>query len=379
MKQARWIHVAGIIGCAACSAAPEGAEGENARGERAATPSVSARSHGLPPSDGPFFSVTPTLDLVDGQVVDIVLDHFTPNTPLVIAQCPSDGTSTDCSANAISASTDATGLFTGTFPVFREYDAINSRRVSCVEDFSCNLSVAVFPSLTPVFRRALTFADGAPFTGTISVTPDTGVAGDVVQVVGAGWTPGARVEVTACTPGAPLTSCRAAGVLVGEDGSFDTVVQLVPSVGVGGALVDCTAAPGACVILARDPRHPLTNVVEVPITVQALPAPRGRVKAKVKLHATGVVANVRGSGWAPDRDISLLLCTSADFAHCGGYTVRTDNRGSFRVCEEFTNTQDFPCEAGGCSLIVADPNALTATAVVIPISNGVQSRVTSCD
>lgn len=230
----------------------------------------------LPP---PTAAVSPSTDLVDGDVVTLTVGGFGPDAFLDVEVCAlgADDLPLGCTWKP-SFSADDLGAGTTSFGVrarIRAWDPADGlhdcRQVTCtvtVTDYSNDDAATV----------ALSFATDGPLLPppTLTVTPTTGIVDDeTVTVTGTGFVPGEWVDVQLCATA--TTTCdheSARSVPVDSTGAMTVDLRLRGTFDHWtGETVDCRTEPG-CEVVARSSEAP--DEVRVPITFAPPPPPRGR-------------------------------------------------------------------------------------------------------
>jgi hypothetical protein len=147
-------------------------------------------------------------------------------------------------------------------------------------------------------------------------------------------------------------------------------------------LVDCTASPPHCGVLAFDTRAPETTQVAAPVTVPAVPAVRGTASLDLPSPLVhGLVARVLGTGWTANSALQAWICKGSSLVGCHATApfrpegIGVDGAGNLRAYQSLVGSlqegpsADVSCAAQpGCTLLLADPRALEATRVHVPLS-----------
>ena len=259
----------------------------------------------------PTLTVTPSTDLVDGQVVTVSGAGWRPNDDgdLYVELCR-EGSSYQCTSST-SAPTDESGAFAAPLLVRatgRDPDAgLDCRSEPCVvhvvEDYEDTTVVA-----------AVSFRPDGPllYHPTASVDPPTGlVDGQLVTVVGAGWEPGQRVTIIECNP--DRTRCPGTYLDVDADasGGFTTSYR-VRSNGdrQHRGPYDCRTHPCQLRLTA------LHQQVHVPLAFDAdvppLPPPTVSVTPNDDLLPVQEV-HVEGAGYFPHQALVYGQCTGPGY------------------------------------------------------------------
>jgi hypothetical protein len=142
-------------------------------------------------------TVTPSADLVDGQVVTVTGAGFNTNAQIYVGACAvvtTDPFQCD-TANTSSVVADGNGAFTTTFSAARYVRHPDGHYVDC-STASCTIGAT---DLSVTASVAVTFVGGPPPTPTAAVTPSSGlVDGQVIQVSGAGFPAGTIYQYGQC-------------------------------------------------------------------------------------------------------------------------------------------------------------------------------------
>ena len=150
------------------------------------------------------------------------------------------------------------------------------------------------------------------------------------------------MRVCANRPGFDLCGDSSTIQLPPGQTGFSTTVWLASTligwVGNRFLMADCTAAPGACLVVAHDTRDPEGTSAAAPLTVQALPRPRGTASLDLQTPLVDfkekyrlVIATPSGSnnGWNPTLDDEYLRRNAARFllqTRAPGRAERADER-----------------------------------------------------
>jgi protocatechuate 3,4-dioxygenase beta subunit len=317
-------------------------------------------------------TVTPAVDLVDGDVVALHGTGFTPGATVFFCQAVDDGTQDpeDCGGDIRGVQADAAGEFVADLAVRRFIlpSSVGSV-VDCAQpSATCSIGSSDFLAANRGFAFApITFTPKPPRT--LTVTPDTDLdAGDVVTVHGTGFAPSAMVSF-----------CQTTNFAAPDAGDCGAPVQAAPSDAAGefvatytvrrfitvrGSPTDCAQPGPACVIGASDvvagpalPFAPLTFLPRPPAAVTVTPA-SGLVD--------GDVVTVQGVSFFPGDPVSVcqgvgLTCYEPSD------TVQVDASGSFSV--NFA-VQRFMTTSGLTRLDCAAPSASCSLAYGAPGRSG---------
>jgi acetyl esterase/lipase len=207
----------------------------------------------------PTLTVTPDVDLVDGQTVSVTGSGFRPNYWVDFMLCGSEPSYESCQWLNGFAETGPDGTFTTDLPVFA-LKTTDGGDVDCRS--SADPCVLVATSGSPTSPRAgrapLHFAPDAPLLPppTITVEPSTGLPDAAnVTVTGSGFTPHGYAYVNVCAAGGGFDSCDPqAEVFATPDanGAFTVDLGVASSFeNWEGEPIDCLAAPG-CEVRAED-------------------------------------------------------------------------------------------------------------------------------
>jgi len=349
----------------------------------------------------PSMTVVPNDDLLDGQEVEVTLSGFPANTQVIIGECVGHlALGSQCGGVWQFVTTNAEGVFQGHVRVKRYFEPLSyAYTVSCAEPGSCVLGTVIDAG---VFEVPLYFRDVPILKGTLRVEPSAVDPGEFVTVTGSGWSPGAVVQTSfTATRGGTNDYTQAQQVVADDTGSFATSLPASAMQGyvdyddyiVDQTYVDCTAASDACGILALDTREPETTQVRVPVAVRPTGAAAGGATLDLESPLVdALVVRLRGSGWGQNQVLRAWQCKGASFEGCayvqdqfGPITLYTGETGSFRAyprlhARMFERGALVDCiDEPGCTLVIADPNALQATAVRVPLPyvRGDQFEVTS--
>ena len=250
--------------------------------------------------------VTPGTGQAGGQQVTVVASGFTPGAELAWCQGgfdPGGPVGTDlCGAPltlGIRADSGGTATFTGRLERFM-YPPRLGRWIDCADPAeACGLGVGEIANQQNVAAALLDFApppEPPANRGTVEVSPASGLApGDVVTATGAGFRPGAVIDLFQCLPGAGHPedcSRRAASVTTDGEGAFSTpltVAQLVLPPGLPST--DCAALVDPCVIAAAEAVDFPGTVAAAPVTITPPVLPPARLIAAGSNHTCAVTTS----------------------------------------------------------------------------------------
>lgn len=334
---------------------------------------------------GPSVTVSPTADVFDGERVLISVTGFGPSRSLEVGECSGHPKVliSDCGGAWWSGTTDDDGALHGTLKVQRSFQAYLGRTIDCDQEGPCLAGVSDGFSLTSVDVRyafPVTFhgtlpAVGEVRTGSVQLDQTEVVAGQSTNLSASAWAASSRVLVGFCPAGQALDSCWSVSGAVTPEGTYSGSIATTSVIDTGPGLADCTVA-GACVVRVADSRDVEHTAVNTPITVRSAGAKGGT--ATLDLHTPLVDSSpvrVVGSGWTPAHELRVMECQGSGFTTCALLRkVQADSDGAVRVYVEPSSiiSRRFVVDCGGspngCFLVVADPAALTATAVSIPLT-----------
>ena len=211
---------------------------------------------GAPLAPPPSFAVTPSTRLHDNQQVEISGRGFDSNESVYVYFCDLAQPQQQSCARLALAPATTEGTFAVTAFVRRAIQTFSSRAVCDTNGVQCGLQIYPTLSTGPVpLVVPVHFDPGAPLVlPTVTVAPSQGLNdGQVVQVSGSQFTPGATLVIIECQ----ATATGASGCDIGNlinvtadaSGQFATPFAVVGAFAVpGGSTVDCAAAPGNCYI-----------------------------------------------------------------------------------------------------------------------------------
>jgi hypothetical protein len=224
----------------------------------------------------PVLTVTPSLGLGARETVTVTGRGYGANEDLTVAECTRNSTSANysCFFFQPGATTDAAGSFSTTVTA-RRFIPGYPQPVDCAPS-ACLIAAYSYEDVLASTGADIAFDPNAPLPPppTVTVSPSTGLAdGQVVTVSGSGFSPHASVGMSQCRAGAATATDCAGGFQVASadaNGSFSTQLTVhtqlrITSFSPGGPLglglvpftstvttVDCTTAPGVCVIGAAN-------------------------------------------------------------------------------------------------------------------------------
>jgi hypothetical protein len=249
-----------------------------------------------------------------------------------------------------------------------------------------------------VFASLVITAGPAAAAATLTVTPDSGLAGgQVVQVAGAGFPAAASIgfcegvvtvplDFNSCAQNTESTQSAALDGTVGGSLRLNRFIY-VPNLG---SWVDCVASPQRCVIGAADISQLQDTVVTVPLSFDPPPPPpatRGSISVSPSSGLQpGQSVTVTGSGFRPGAAIDVLECVPgsgapADPSSCQppgslqGWTA--DASGSFTAqlpafgtitAPPGGPTDCFTGALGKCRIVAAEAVDFPNTDVAVPIA-----------
>ncbi|MGZ4714735.1 MAG: neocarzinostatin apoprotein domain-containing protein [Acidimicrobiia bacterium] len=294
----------------------------------------------IPPP--PTATATPDHDLGYRQVVTLAGSGFAPGD-VSVTECADLGTDplesfTVCGATG-TATADAGGNLTGTYRAGRILTDGYDPPVDCSTSFGRCFLVIGSSSYDPFALTAqvpLGFDPGsvAPPPPPVVVDPSTHLHdGQVVDVSGSGFTPNVQIGIAFCTAGTQsLGSCdlSQSTILNADDrGAFATTTAVHATIQTDGGPVDCTAAPGTCVLGVAN----ISDYLEFSLTPLAFETPS---RPELEVHSVSVEEGTGGvtavsvpvdlSGPAP---VAITLhwvaepgtATTADYTATGGSVV----------------------------------------------------------
>lgn len=219
----------------------------------------------------------------------------------------------------------------------------------------------------------------------LTVVPATDlVTGQSVDVTGTGFSPGKPVGVVQCIAGAfGLSHCdlgELSFATTDGTGGFATEFSVRRLISVGGATVDCSDSPGACVVGSASSSN-LNESATAPISFDP-DAPLPTEPAATVEPDTGLVdrqvVSVSGGGFLAGRYLRIWQCAaSGDPAPCiiMAEGAVTDSEGAFGhemtvrrgISAGDAGVVDCAAGPGTCEIVVSDPGNLEY-AVHVPIA-----------
>lgn len=213
--------------------------------------------------------ITPSTDLVDGQVVTVTGTGYDPFQRLEVFQCVAGAVDEfDCDLrNAYEWDADASGVFTFSFKLdariyvgdprgsIFDLEAVDCRSAAG----ACIIGIGYVLDADEAQTAPLSFDPDAPLNPPVAmtVTPDDGlVDGQILAVEGSNLTDREETFVYQCISGAEPNgeNCDFGGPDVrGVAGADGTITLEWPAKAVlyppAGGTFDCTTAPGACAVV----------------------------------------------------------------------------------------------------------------------------------
>jgi hypothetical protein len=234
--------------------------------------------------------------------------------------------------------------------------------------------------------------DPPPPTRTISLVPSPPVnGGDIVTVVGSGWTPGAEIGYCQAVDDLSLITSPGAGCFAGtgspsftvadQDGNFSAPLA-VYRWGYNGTLdlmVDCTASEPGCIVGAAELADLIPTTTVTPLTFSTPPSPpatRGEVTVTPSTDLNdGQSVTIEGSGFRPNQVIDLNQCIVVPVftgpSGCEwGTRARTTSDDLGNVSATFTvfrQIQGTDCTTRTCYLVASEAVDFVGTYVAAPI------------
>jgi hypothetical protein len=311
---------------------------------------------------GPTITVTPTTDLVDGQLVQVAGTGWTPQQSVRLVQCPTGVTTPTqvmqyCSERtSVVVLPDATGGFSVPMEVARQVPAgdcgTSPGRCSIVV-----LDLSVLAVLSPV---PLTFTDGPSLSESITIQPaEVGEHGDIVTVTGQKFPPTTAVSVAQCSSLREVTDewCAAAPITATTDATGAFTVELTVARGVmvgAGFPIDCA---DDCVIAAYTPGQVELATAEFQIvgsTVSVRADQSATVTPRGTVHITGDLWCSPPRGGDVDIDGTLTQVVN-------GRTVSAPFRAS-ATCDDLLVSWDADVVGLGDTRFRVGPASLTVRA-----------------
>ncbi|HEY6534180.1 MAG TPA: enediyne antibiotic chromoprotein [Acidimicrobiales bacterium] len=306
-------------------------------------------------------TATPDTMLVQGDDVTVTGSGAEPNSFVGIAQCLVGASGLE-SCSPLSGYTNATasGNF-ATVTTPRRILRISGVDHDCADVSTCELAaIGLDDGPASILATAAIQFDPSippPPPPTITATPSTGlVQGDVVELVGAGFTPNASVVVLQCLASASPDQCDSSNLqFFPADGSggFTRSVTPLRIIYVGNTAHDC--ALEACVLAAGSiPEGALQTEVSIQFDPNVPPPPPPTITVTpAQGLQDGQTVTVTGVGFQPNSFISVVQCgnpsqdtgANCDLRQIGGVQVGGDGTFShemkvLRVFETQNGTVD---------------------------------------
>lgn len=332
-------------------------------------------------------TVTPSTDLLDGQVVHVEVTGATPGSFAYSSLCSADGGTARCSfGSSGNGVVDAQGSTSYDVGLDAEFVLFDRTTVDCRTAPGCALITVISSedgSATPTVRSDLAFRPDGPLLPppTIAVSPATDlVDGTTVHVTGAGFTPGSGVEIVPCrSPFTVYGDCESPRTYqqAEADGTLAADAYLPAILFTGnGERVDCRVVP--CELVATrdlyllEERHTARAALAFRPDGPLLPPPALTVEPSEAL-VDGQSVQVSGTGFRPGL-VVISQCaagTAAGFGRCAGFDyVEADAQGALsttlnvavlaRVGNGFTDCKQAP----GCTIEALDFNSIGSLATV---------------
>lgn len=198
-------------------------------------------------------SATPAVNLLDGQTISLTGTGFDPAVQVGMTECLSGAVGIDqCDlADIRYANTDNSGSFSTDFRVTRVIDVAGTL-TDCAAPDACVVGIEETTNHAVTATASISFENLPMVPPAVTVDPAANLAtGQMVEVIGAGFTPLASVAVLECPANSALISdCDFFTMLfVKADGggTVDTEYPVVQVISVNGSNVDCATAL-ACVL-----------------------------------------------------------------------------------------------------------------------------------
>lgn len=336
-------------------------------------------------------TVSPDVDLVDGDVVTVAGTGWERGAQLALFQCAKPGGQYDCRRmlprpGHVTVATDGTFAAEARVRTVFEGDSgtIDCRAVACVlaVDFAFRIDrprerLPATPEGDdfPLVEHALGFDPVGPLLppATLTATPDTGlVHGDAVDVTGTGFTPDGRVALHLCPPApSEYYECDFSGpfpveVTADAGGAISATIEVVTVLwGFDTPGVDCRTV--SCRVVAFEDELPGDPRAEATLAFDpdgALP-PRPIVSVTPSTGLVdGQVVTVRGSGFRPHAGMYLDQCLDDgtddpwDCRYTDGFGEADENgdvEATFTVRESFNGVDGrVRCAQDPCIVTVLD-------------------------
>jgi hypothetical protein len=285
----------------------------------------------------PTITATPSTGLADLQKITVAGSGFSANESVAIVQCSPTATGqADCDLTTLSyVTTDSKGAFSAQKAVRRIIN-VNGGSVDCAAPAGCILGAGNL-SLTETAGTKIFFdPNKPPVVPKVTATPNTNLVDhQLVKVAGAGFVPGAGVNVEECALAAPqpgqFPACGSISrfVTVGDSDSFTItsfpVLRILSSFNNNGQpqTIDCASGPGTCGIVvnpgqAGEPHAPLSFNPSVPPVVASLAVtPNGHLADRQPVAVTG-------RGFVPGTTVYVIECLAGASANGSGCDFSTE-------------------------------------------------------
>jgi hypothetical protein len=291
----------------------------------------------------PTIGATPSTALADLQKITVAGSGFSGNESVAIVECSPTATGqADCDLTTLSyVTTDSNGAFSAQKAVRRIIN-VNRGSVDCAAPAGCILGAGNL-SLTETAGTKIFFdPNKPPVVPKVTAAPNTNLVDhQLVTVTGAGFLPGAGVNVEECALAPPQSgqfpACGPISrfVTVGATDSFTIasfpVLRILSLFNNNGQpqAIDCASGPGTCGVVvnpgqAGEPSARLSFNPSVPPVVASL-----AVTPNNDLADRQPVA-VTGRGFVPGTTVYVIEClagASANGSGCDFSTERTVTAG----------------------------------------------------
>ncbi len=254
-------------------------------------------------------SVTPSVDLVDHQLVEVVASGFDANRPFVIEQCPAHLPVGDCASSRVTyTQSNHEGVIVVRLGVSAVVSSVEFDSVDCrLAEYRCELRLEDGISRAQIAVARLSFDPAASVEepGTVTLDPNVDlVDGQVVTVRVDRQRPAALMFVYECLTGRSVAGdgCQSylttSGRYVDETGRLATQVRIRASFTLpSGEAVDCRSI--ACAVsVAESPWTDSAVAADLNFDVDAplAPTPTLTVQPSMDLMP-GQSVDVRGAEW----------------------------------------------------------------------------------
>jgi hypothetical protein len=324
-------------------------------------------------------TVTPSTDLVPGQIVHVSGTGFAPNLTIAAAECEAGAVAiANCdTGSAVFPVTDANGAYAFDFAVRRSiFLAAGGTTVDCTAAAgACVIGVADTADVPGTGVSApISFAPlPPPQRGEITVARDRVDVGSAADVTATGFAAYSTLDTAVCAAGATGDGACAGSQPVSADATGGAEFQLYPPSALvtnDGNSIDCTV-DDACAYAVWDARDFATTVATAPVRVSPIVPGTLSVTPSTGLH-DGDRVQLAGSGWPGNRSIVFFECDTpaqSPTGHCMNLaTALTDTGGTFGTNYTVHTTGDSPahvdCETGPCwiyALYFADGGPVIAS------------------